>query len=292
MPKKSYVDKVMSKVGDLPAVPEIVAEVIALTEDPDMGLSAVAEAIERDPALTAKLLKVSNSPYYGMRQVVGSLKLAMVILGVREVRNIVLGISVLDVFKDERADSSLGRNHFWDHCFATGALTKRLSSHFDLGHQGEDFSAGLLHDVGKLVLWRELRREYDAVSKEAELRPAPLQDVEREAFGFDHAEAGAALAFHWNLPETLVDAIGYHHQRLDTLSQAADPKLAAVVYLANTALHDDWKNENPASLQSCTNDALWNMPENQSERSGPEERRTLLFDFIAETEGAELAEFF
>ena len=96
MSKRSSVEKVVAKLGDLPAMPDVVAGVMELTADANVAVSEVSALIERDPALTAKLLKVSNSSYYGMRQVVGTLKLALVILGVREVRNIVVGISVLE----------------------------------------------------------------------------------------------------------------------------------------------------------------------------------------------------
>lgn len=292
MPKKSYIQKIAAKVGDLPAVPEIVAEVMALTEDPNAGLSSVAETIERDPALTVKLLKISNSPYYGMRQVVGSLKLALVILGIREVRNIVLGISVLDAFQDQRAHSSLGQNHFWEHSFKAGALAKRLSDHFELGRQGEDFVSGLLHDIGKLVLWRELEGEYDAVFKESEGRPAALHEVEREAFGFDHAEVGAALAHHWNLPETLVDAIGYHHANQDKLAEATDPQLAATVWLVNAALHDDLNAEDIATLKSCSGDLAWTIIGESPKEPDIEDRRSMLSGFMDEIGQAERVELF
>jgi len=105
----SNIDKVVARIGDLPAMPDIVAKVMEITEDPGVAVSDVSELIEQDLSLTAKLLKVSNSSYYGMRQVVGTLKLALVILGVKEVRNIVLGISVLDTLRDSTTDRLLNR---------------------------------------------------------------------------------------------------------------------------------------------------------------------------------------
>ena len=134
------IDAIVSKIGDLPAVPEIVAEVIVLTEEPETELADVAAAIEKDPALAAKVLKISNSSYYGMRQVVGSLRLALVVLGIREVRNVVLGIGILDTLRLDRTKVLLDPTNFWDHSFKTGGLVRRLTAHFDLALQGEELA--------------------------------------------------------------------------------------------------------------------------------------------------------
>lgn len=292
MAKNKLVEKIVDKVGDLPAIPEIVAEVMVLTDNPDTGLSTVSEVIERDPALTAKLLKISNSPYYGMRQVVGTLKLALVILGIREVRNIVLGVSVLDALKNERVESILGKLGFWEHSFATGALSKRLSEHFSLGMQGEDFVAGLLHDMGKLLLWRKLEREYEAIHKESEQFGRPLHLVEQEALGFDHADVGLILAGHWNLPASLCDAIGYHHADNAGVGKAENAKLAAVVRLANEALHDDWGADESAHIASCADDFSWALLTTSEQHPDLDQRRTILSEFMAELGEATPVELF
>jgi HD-like signal output (HDOD) protein len=135
-------------------MPGVVAEVLRVTGDPDVAVGEVSSVIERDSALTAKLLKVSNSPYYGMNQVVGTLKLALVILGVREVRNIVLGISVVDSLKDSSTERLLDQLDFWDHSVKVAGFAKKLGTHLRLNLQGEDFIASRLHDIGKMVLWR------------------------------------------------------------------------------------------------------------------------------------------
>jgi len=94
------IEKIVAQVGDLPAVPKVVGDVLSMTEDPSVPMARVGEVIQRDPALTAKILRIGNSPYYGMRQYVATLKLALVILGAREVRNIVVGIAVLDTLRN------------------------------------------------------------------------------------------------------------------------------------------------------------------------------------------------
>ena len=238
MKNNPNLERIISKVGDLPAMPEIVGEVLRLTDDPHVGMVTVSEAIQQDPALTAKILKVSNSPYYGMKQYVGTLKLALVILGVREVRNIVLGVSVFDALHNNRTEALL-TSQFWAHSFTVAGLAKQLGQHLGLGLQGEDFISGLLHDIGKMVMCRQLGERYETVFRSSGNVPGSLCASETEAFGFNHAEAGAALALYWNLPETLADALWLHHAQADSrLNEAKDPKLASLIRVANHAAHD------------------------------------------------------
>lgn len=283
MSEAQTLEKVLQRVGDLPAMPEVVAEAVDLMSRPDSDMAQIAEIIGRDPALTAKLLKVANSPYYGMRQVVGSLKLALVILGAREVRNILIGVSMMDAFDDART-APITRGNFWDHSFRVGALCKRIAEQFKLRFQGEDFIAGLLHDIGKLVLYRQLPREYAPVYQRATASHAEIEGLENETFGFDHSDAGGAMARAWNLPETLRDAVLYHHLKSGrSLNSARDPKLAAVVRIANLAAEEDVLSPDfdPGVSQSCTDAEAWPALENGTVGT-PESRHAMLTAFVKE----------
>lgn len=227
------VEKLLGRIGDLPAVPETVAEVLRLTDQPDVTITAVSQCIERDPALAAKLLKVSNSPYFGMSQIVGTLKLALVVLGLREVRHLVLGVALFSELRDSRSERLFLRHNFWDHSCKVAGMARKLSQHYRLDLEGEDFTAGLLHDIGKLILWSRLP-EYEALFVNAGGHSARLVEAERDAFGFDHADAAAVLAARWQLPDSLVDAIWRHHPGEGRdLEAAANPQLAALVRIAN-----------------------------------------------------------
>ncbi|MDQ1257706.1 MAG: hypothetical protein QG656_2312, partial [Candidatus Hydrogenedentes bacterium] len=125
MNKQKAIDDVVAKVGDLPAIPEVVGQIIEMMGDPQVSMSELSEQIQRDPALTAKILKISNSAYYGMRQYVSTLKLALVVLGVREVRNIVTGIAVFDTFRDTKADVLVAEG-FWRHSLDVASFSKGL----------------------------------------------------------------------------------------------------------------------------------------------------------------------
>ena len=276
-------DKVLQRVGDLPAMPEVVAEAVDQMSQPDVDMAEIAQTIGRDPALTAKLLKVANSPYYGMRQVVGSLKLAMVILGAREIRNILIGVTMMDTFDDDRT-AAITRGNFWDHSFRVAALSKRISEHYKLRFQGEDFIAGLLHDIGKLVLYRQLPREYAPIFQQASSSEAEIESMENVAFGFDHSDAGGAIARVWNLPETLRDAVMYHHIKEGRpLADAKDPKLAAVVRVANLAAEEDVLSESflPTEAGCCTDPEAWSALEAAAE-GAPATRHEMLIEFVSE----------
>jgi HD-like signal output (HDOD) protein len=252
-----------------------------ITDDATSAIGQISQCIERDPGLSAKVLKVSNSPYYGMKQYVSSLKLALVILGVRELRNILIGVTVFDTLRANSCGSPVLKD-FWPHSFWVGAMCKKLGAALTLGLQGEDFIAGLLHDIGKLVLLRGMGSTYETVLK-------PVVDctsdercrAEAGALGFDHADAGGALAVEWNLPTNLVDAIWCHHPRQDSpLDAAKDPRLAALVRIANRACHEDLTLLKEP--QSCVDEEAWGI---LAPRKGPldvSSRKEMLIEFMKE----------
>ncbi len=230
------IQRAIARLGDLPAMPEAVAQALRLTEDPNAGMQDVRAVIEQDPALTAKILRISNSPYYGMRRTVGTLQLALVILGIREVRNIVLGVSVFDTLNDGRI-SAQTIAELKAHSVMVAGMSRKLTFALRLSFQGEDFIAGLLHDIGKILMLTAFQSRYFTFLAETKNDSAALCEKEIALFGFTHADAAAALATKWNLPETLHDAVLYHHaleQR--PLTTAKDPMLAAVVRLANAGV--------------------------------------------------------
>ncbi|GMW00663.1 MAG: hypothetical protein AMXMBFR84_18000 [Candidatus Hydrogenedentota bacterium] len=276
MIRSKVVEKVVERTGDLPAMPELVAEVLRLTDDPLTDMSEVSEVLERDPALTAKILRISNSPYYGMKQYVGTLKLALVILGVREVRNIVLGVSVFDALKDDRV-GGFGVKEYLNHSFLVGGLSKALAIRLRSGVQGEAFVAGLLHDMGKLIMIKQLRDDYVKILKATGGSGAILCVSEIAKFGFSHSHAAAALAIRWNFPETLADSLLYHHPAEGmSLSQAKDPQLAAVVRIANLCAHDEFSGEDGAPFLAGEDTEAWEILDATPDPLPPATRYTAL----------------
>ena len=174
------------------------------------------------------------------------------------------------------------------HSTRVAALCKKLGAHAKGTFQGEDFIAGLLHDVGKMVLWRQLEGEYRELYFAAQKSGVPLHVAEREKFGFDHADVIGALAAVWNLPDSLRLAMLYHHDAPGRdLQSAKSPRLAALLRIANAAAHDDWagSGKDPEKLLSCA-DPSWQIIEGPEQRSSPVTRFAALTEFVADIDKA------
>lgn len=273
-------EKAVEHVKDLPAMPQAAAETLRLMDDRNADAMEISAALERDPALAAKVLRLANSSYYGLKRQVGSMRLALVVLGMREVRNVVIAMTVVDTAHGSLVGDPLIQE-MWSHSLEVAALSKKLGAELRLGLQGEDFIGGLLHDVGKAVLLSHFGKDYRRMYLKAG-GAGPLTQVERDYFGCSHAEVGAALMQHWSLPEALVDALWFHHSEEDLpLRDAHDPALAAVVRLANLAAHDDLASGPPSASKACQDGEAWSQLDRAPGAPRPEQRYSLLAPFKA-----------
>lgn len=286
MDKESAVERVISGVGDLPAMPAVVAQVIEITEDPSSQMSDLSDCVHADPALTAKILRVSNSSYYGMKQYVGTLKLALVILGVREIRNIVLGISVFETLRQKGADANIA-SEIWAHSLRVAGVAKKLAAHMGLGFQGEEFISGLLHDIGKMVLLCQLGEEYGKLYKKLKDDQQALYEAELEEFGFSNADAAMALASKWNLPQTLTDALWYQYADPNRpLAHATAPNVAAITRIAKRAARDDFTVKDDTGITALQDAEAWECLIDAKKPIPPGERRGVLAGFVSQVNEA------
>lgn len=278
MADAEVVERIVSCVGDLPAMPAIVAEVLKATDDPKSDIARISDVIQSDPAMTAKILRVSNSSYYGMKQYVGTLKLAAVILGVREIRNIVLGISVFESIKDDKMDAALVQD-IWDASLKVAAIAKKLGESMGLGLQGEEFISGILCNIGKVVLLSNLKKIYPDILRKYGNDWQLLCREELQELGCDHADLAMALAVRWNLPQGLADALWLQYPRPETsLEKASSPSLAAVLRIAKAAVNDNFDSEEPLA---CLHDAeAWDILEQVKNPIPRDQRRNVLQELI------------
>ena len=228
-PRVERVVERLERIRSLPTLPSVAMEVMALARDPGSNMQQIEEVILTDPALATKILKVANSPFYGMRREISSLRLALTALGMTQIRSLVLGVSVLKAMETD-AGNGFDYEALWEHSTGTAVLCKLLAGRFGLDFRGEEYVAGLVHDIGKVILDQYLHEEFSQALAEARRKHEPLEAAERAVIGVDHAFAGAWLARKWRLPESLVEAIGGHH------SPATEPgalSMAAVVNLAD-----------------------------------------------------------
>jgi len=201
---------IVASTGELPALPATTARLLALLDDDTVGVGAVLDVIGNDPALTANLLKLSNSAYYGLRRQVGTVQEALVMLGNRTVVSLAFATSLGDVLRGPLAGYRLERDALWRHSLAVGVGAAQLVDAGGVrGLRERAFTAGLVHDVGKLILNAPLKAKLQQLPQSAGFDV--LVRGERGILGFDHAEAGAALAAAWNFPAALAGVIGGHH---------------------------------------------------------------------------------
>jgi len=219
----------IKKINDLPTLPGIAAELLRMVHDPRSSMPQLATIIERDPALSTKVLKVVNSPFYGLRQKIGDLDKALVILGMREIVNLVSGLLVFKTFSKHRGPT-FDRRAFWTHSAACGVISRAVAAKLGYRFSGEDFVGGLIHDIGKIVLDQFMHDDFTQALECARERKLPLYQAEEEVLGISHAQVGEWLAMTWGLPETLVEVIAEHHC---VELAGGNPLLVATVHVAN-----------------------------------------------------------
>jgi two-component system, cell cycle response regulator len=218
-------------VESLPTIPETLARILRLVDDPDAGVAKLAAVLHTDAPLSANLLRLANSVYYRRSREVRMVADAVNLLGFRVVRQVALGASVVSMFGREagRRGGALEYREIWRHGIATAALARHLAPSVGVRDAELAFTGGLLHDLGKFVLNLHSRREYDAVIAARRESRRDLVEEERLAFGYDHTELGAAMGSAWYFPEDLVICCGDHHTR---------PRTAGMPGLI--ALADQW----------------------------------------------------
>lgn len=200
----------MERAIDLPTLPQVVIKVEKLARDENASAKDLAEVMNLDPALTARVLKIANSVIYGGRSPISSVSYAVARIGFSEVRNIALSLSILKLFHEK---GQLDYRRFWKHCLSV-AFASRIVKRFgdkDLGNFDNFFVVGLLHDVGIMVLDQYFSTYYAAVLAEVRGASLSLSDLEKDLLGIDHAEVGAMLLEKWRLPDDIVQAVRYHH---------------------------------------------------------------------------------
>jgi len=229
--------ELIAATSELSSLPSTTMQLMNLLDDDTVEASRVLEVIEQDPALTANLLKLANSAFYGLRRQVGSAREALVLLGNQTIVNLAFATSMGDVLRGPLAAYRLGRNELWHHALGTALAATHLSSLAGCQETRERaFTAGLVHDIGKLLLNRPLKTELDQLPPECSF--TCLLEAESNILGYNHSEAGARLGEAWNFPPYLVNVIGNHH--LDPSGLKDDDLIRAVAAANLVTCHLGW----------------------------------------------------
>lgn len=235
----------LAGIDTIPTLPAIVGRVTAIIADPDSSSRDLMETIAPDQALTLKILKIANSAFYGRMREAGTLEQALMVLGFEEIRNLVVSTAMFNNFRRLKATPLFDPGKFWTHAFVCG-LAARIIAKATCLADGELFVAGLMHDIGKLVICMVLPREFSNIVEMAGNDHLRTSSAEVHVLGITHAEVGAYLVKRWMLPPDFVAAIGYHHWPAAAKAQTPYP---IVLHLADLLAHIAAAKETPEGEQ-------------------------------------------
>jgi len=229
-----------SRVDNFPPLPTVAGRVMELTADPETTAQDLMKVVNADQSLAIMILKMANSPFFGLSRSVASLKQALMILGFKEIRNMVLARAVFDSFKYVDQGNKFEMQQFWRHSFVCGLGARIIGA--ELKWTGHDFFvAGLIHDIGKLVMHMTFPMEFSRTVEIAGPAKQMAFEAEKSIFGVTHDEVGMMLLKRWMFPETLISAVGYHHRPQETKEE---PRFSLVVHAADILAHLDELPEN------------------------------------------------
>jgi len=232
---QGFLKELPSMREDLPFSPEIFQTLFVQTGDNSMAsLEDIGETLSKDQGLTARILSLANSAYYGLQAEVQSVPRAAAVLGLSEIRNIVLALGVNGLTKAYTLPEDFDLDGYWQHQFFVATVAKELSRMTEMGVPANLFTAGLLHDVGKLITALKRPDEWQAIQELAEADELAESEAEDEYWGLDHAVVGSLVLKSWDLPAALVEPVNWHH------SPALAPdysNTATLIGLANAVTH-------------------------------------------------------
>ena len=206
-------DQLIAEVAELRPLPAVAVRALEIAEGEQFSAHELAQAISADQALTAKLLRLSNSAYYGFPRRITTVRDAVVLLGFRAVRSATLASCVIDTLP---GGTVMDPTTAWRYSVTVGLLAEVLSRAAQT-HQDEAFTAGVLHNIGRLALDQHRSRELTASRALARQQSLPLIEAQRLVLGYTDADLGGALALHWNFPEALAEAVAHHHLDVNAL---------------------------------------------------------------------------
>jgi putative nucleotidyltransferase with HDIG domain len=238
--KRKICNQLIQQVDEFPPLPAIVSKILMVTSDPESSIDDLKVLVESEVALASSILKLANSPFFGLCREVASIPHALTVLGLDEVKNLVLAKAMFNTFKGFRNKGELV-NGLWRHSFYTGLAATLIARR--IGHHSSDFFvAGLIHDIGKMVIYLALNKE-NIEKLYLGLKPMEHMDTEIKRLGIDHQELGAELLRSWMFPESLQSGVGFHHHPEDSTGNLEVPLVLSLadmlVYLVECGRSSD-----------------------------------------------------
>lgn len=226
---KQKIKKQLSVVGNLPSIPHIISEVSEMLDDEKTSASDLCKVISQDQSIATKILSVANSPMYGLPRRVATIEFAIVIIGLEHIRSLLLALSMMEVFKAKNT-ADWNHNSYWKHSLMVGTSAKRIADDLHYPKSGEVFTAGLLHDLGIVVMQKYMKPEFKKIIELVKNENVTHLAAEKMILGYTHEDIVEFMFEKWNFPSSINEAVLYHHR--PSFSEK-NPVLASLVHLVD-----------------------------------------------------------
>jgi putative nucleotidyltransferase with HDIG domain len=258
--------EIVADIQQLVSLPDICFRINELVEDPFVSVAEISDLISQDPALSVQLLKIANSPYYGFPSRIETVSRALMVVGTKEVRDMVLATTIVNTFSSYQS-SAFDMEQFWHHSFMTGLAARHLSAHAKtpILHRDRLFIGGLLHNIGQLVMAMRIEEMVRQVPARVANGDSQVLDVDQFVLDVDHAEVGAELMRNWSLPESLAEIAEFHHHPQQADSNQLD---VAIVHIAAAAVSRELAEDTPYLTQTTIDEAAWELTGLNMDRVG------------------------
>jgi HD-like signal output (HDOD) protein len=233
-PDPMRIRRITESVIGLPTLPTVISKMIELVDNPKTSAASLARLISTDQSLTARILKLANSAYYGFSREISTVNMAIVVMGFNAVKDMGLSLSVFDVFKESNSVREFDISRFWEHSIGCGVASRLLAHRYHHRIAGEAFVAGLLHDIGKVILDQYAHKDFQDILSRVFERQESLDYAEMAVVGAGHGEIGGWLAEKWRLPIIIAETLKLHHAPWEAVK---DPVLVALVCIADHLCH-------------------------------------------------------
>ena len=235
-------ERLAKRVLTVTSLPTVYLRIVELVNDPNSANNDFVTAISEDVGLSARLMKLVNSAFFGYPSKVDTLSRAVAIIGIKQLQDLALATSVFDTFKNLGHDF-VSMESFWKHSIACGVAARILANYRREFNVERAFVSGLLHDIGRLVMFTLIPGEVKTIFETAQSQSLLLYQVERQVLGFTHAVVGGELLKQWQLPEQIAIAVKYHHNPVAANRFKVDVALLHVADLIASALTMDSSGE-------------------------------------------------
>ena len=223
----------LEKIDEISSLPEIYTSINEAINHPMKGMADIANIISSDPGLSSRLLKLANSPFYGFPSAIDDISQALILIGTSQTRDLALATCVTTMFSSIPSNM-VDMRSFWEHSIACGTAARVLATCTGEVNTERFFLAGILHDIGRIAIFNWFPEGAHKIMETAADKKQLLHTLEKETFGFDHADAGGALLSHWGLPGRITEMVEFHHNPLQTPHYVLE---SSFVHVADIIVH-------------------------------------------------------